>query len=118
MPAAGRPSPEWSPATAYSADAVSRISDSIGLLLAVANPVDGAVEFVGHQQRAVGQLQDVDRPAPERVGLVVQEARHERRDGRLAVGGGFRRHYVVAGLLVAVPGAAPRDEGHVLVLCR
>ena len=66
---------------------------------AVGDAIDRAVLLVGDQQRAVRHLQHVDRPAPERVGLGVEEAGHERRDGRLAAVD-LGLHDVIAELLV------------------
>src|SRR6187399_40342 len=82
--------------------------------LVVGDAVDRTVLLVGYQQRTVLHLMDVGRTAAERVVLLIEEAGDERLQLGLAARGA-RHDHVVAELLLAVPGAAPRDERDVLI---
>src|SRR5436190_262598 len=87
------------------------------LLLAVADAIDRAVRLVGNEDRAVLHLEDIGWTAVELVLLGIKQPLHERRDRGLAARD-LCHHHVIAVLLLAVPGAVPRDERDVLVLLR
>src|SRR5688500_20382493 len=78
----------------------------------VADAVDRAHLLVAHQQRAVGHLRHVRRPAPELVAVLalVEAGEARRRLGALAVGVRAYVQHVEAVALGAGPAALPRDE--------
>src|SRR5687768_18511963 len=85
--------------------------------VAVADPIDRAVVVIRHEHRAVLQDKHVDRT--RYVVVVLEETRHERRDGlHGAVLVQLYDYDVAASLLGPVPRAAARNEDLVAILRR
>src|SRR5215831_7294653 len=80
-----------------------------------ANTVNGAIEIIGDEQRAVRHGKDIHR-SPNVV-VVLDEAGNERfHRSECAIAVQLDDHDIAADLHSAVPGSMPREEHHVAIL--
>src|SRR5690554_4578672 len=85
---------------------------------AIGDAVDHAGVVVGDQERAVGQLGEVDRPAPGATAGPEPAVDEHLLTGWSALGVEAHAHDAVTDRLAAIPGAVLRDESVVAVFAR